>query len=117
METTVIVALVGLGGTVVGSIITALFQFRLTKAQAKKIEIEPSTMLLDRALSINKQDMDNLRGVNKDLIDLIKLKDSQLKELVEENTLLQMQLDEERNKRMKLEQDIADCLKWTREKE
>ena len=54
--------------TIAGNILLALFQFRQTKANAKKTETESNVLLLDKALAMNKQEIENFRIINQDLM-------------------------------------------------
>ena len=54
--------------TIAGNILLALFQFRQTKANAKKTETESNVLLLDKALAMNKQEIENFRLINQDLM-------------------------------------------------
>ena len=64
MNPEIILALV----TIAGNILLAIFQFRQTKANAKKTETESNVLLLDKALAMNKQEIENFRLINQDLM-------------------------------------------------
>jgi len=99
MDTAVIIAII----SIIGNIILALFQFRQNVAKAKRDEIEAAAILIDKALIINKDEIESLNRtietleheiehLNAILVD----KDNKIKELKEE-------LDEIRNRYKPLE--------------
>ena len=81
--------------TIAGNILLAFFQFRQTKANAKKTETESNVLLLDKALAMNKQEIENFRTINQDLMKHIeseKLETERLrKELETKDALIKQQ--------------------------
>ena len=84
--------------TIAGNILLALFQFRQTKANAKKTETESNVLLLDKALAMNKQEIENFRIINQDLmkhIETEKLETERLKKELEIKDALIKQQEKE----------------------
>lgn len=63
MDSAIIVAIISM----ITTIILNVFQFRNWKSQAKKNETESTVMLMDKALDINKHEIEVLRAINEDL--------------------------------------------------
>jgi len=84
--------------TIAGNILLALFQFRQTKANAKKTETESNVLLLDKALAMNKQEIENFRIINQDLmkhIETEKVETERLKKELETKDALIKQQEKE----------------------
>lgn len=94
IEPEIILALI----TIAGNILLAIFQFRQTKANAKKTETESNVLLLDKALAMNKQEIENFRIINQDLmkhIETEKVESEKLKKELETKDALIKELQKE----------------------
>lgn len=57
METGIIIAVI----SIIGQVILIFLQRRQTESQIKKTDVETSGILIDKALSLNKQELENLK--------------------------------------------------------
>lgn len=57
METGIIIAVI----SIIGQVILIFLQRRQTESQIKKTDVETSGILIDKAMSLNKQELENLK--------------------------------------------------------
>lgn len=57
METGIIIAVI----SIIGQVILIFLQRKQTESQIKKTDVETSGILIDKAMSLNKQELENLK--------------------------------------------------------
>jgi septal ring factor EnvC (AmiA/AmiB activator) len=77
---------------------TGISQFRSSKSQAKKLDVEAAEILINKAMEINKQEIEVVRSINADL-------QKSIDNLKTENASLHAQIDTSESNVQKLESE------------